>query len=111
MHMTGDADVRARGYLFVFGALLVLTLITVAVSRLALPVVPTIVLGLAIASVKAALVAVCFMHLSRERAMVFIPLALTAIFCAALFGLTLWTEADHAPGTEFTSPFESTGRP
>ena len=109
--MTGDVDLRVRGYVIVFGALLILTLVTVMVSRLALPVVPAIILGLAIAAVKAALVAVCFMHLSHERGMVFITLAFTAIFCMALFGLTLWTEADHAPGTEFRSPFESTRVP
>ena len=109
--MTGDVDIRVRGYVIVFGALLVLTLTTVMVSRWSLPVVPAIILGLAIAAVKASLVAVFFMHLSHERGMVFITLAFTAIFCAALFGLILWTEADHAPGTQFTSPFESKGRP
>ncbi len=111
MHMTDVVAVRVRTYLVVFGALLFLTLATVAVSRLAMPAAPTIVLGLAIAAVKASLVAVFFMHLTHERGMVFIALALTAVFCAALFGLILWTEAGHAPGTQFTSPFESKGAP
>ena len=99
------ADTSVRGYLVVFGALLVLTLTTVAASRLGLPHVPTIVIGLAIATAKASLVAMFFMHLISERGMVFFALALTAVFCASLFGLTLWTEADHVLGTEFRGPF------
>ena len=111
MQQTNGVEVRVTGYVIVFGALLILTLATVIASRLALPVVPAVILGIAIAAVKAALVAVFFMHLSHERGMVFIALAFTAMFCAALFGLVLWTEADHAPGTQFTSPFESKGAP
>jgi hypothetical protein len=47
-----------------------------------------------------------FMHLKYERIIVYTTLAFTAVFCVALFGLTLWTEADHAPGTTFTQPFD-----
>jgi cytochrome c oxidase subunit 4 len=84
-----------RGYVAVFGALLALTLVTVAVANLSLPAVPTVVLGLTIATVKAALVVMFFMHLKGERPMVLWPLALTAFLFAALFVFVLWSEADH----------------
>ena len=51
----------------VFGALLVLTLITVGVSYLDLPEVETVVVALIIATTKASLVAMFFMHLKGER--------------------------------------------
>ena len=100
-----------RRYLIVFAALLVLTLLTVAVSRLPVPPAMAIALGLAIATAKASLVALFFMHLIHERGMIIVTLVFTAIFCGALFGLTLWTEGDHVPGTEFTDAFDIEGVP
>ena len=49
-HDVPPAPVHVRGYLTVFGALLVLTLITVAVSYVQLPMTPTVLIALAIAS-------------------------------------------------------------
>ena len=89
---------HVRGYIGIFGALLVLTLVTVGVSYLELPVAPTVALGLTIASAKAALVVLFFMHLKGERPMVMWPLALTMVLFAALFGFILWSEADHIVG-------------
>ena len=86
---------QVRGYLTIFGALLVLTLVTVGVSSLGLSTPSTITLALAIASAKATLVALFFMHLKGERPMVFWPLALTAVLFVALFGFILWSESDH----------------
>ena len=94
-----------RGYLVVFGVLLGLTVLTVAVSLLPMPATLAIAVGLAIAAAKGTLVAMFFMHLTHERMIVYVTLAFTAVFCVALFALTLWTEADHVPGTEFTQPF------
>jgi cytochrome c oxidase subunit 4 len=102
--------VSVRRYLVVFAALLVLTLLTVAASRLPVPPAVGITIGLAIAAVKASLVALFFMHLIHERGIVVLTLVFTAVFCAALFGLTLWTEGDHAPGTEFSTAFEGDPR-
>jgi len=86
---------HVRGYIAIFGALLVLTVVTVAVSYLQLPTAPTIALGLAIATAKASLVVLFFMHLKGERPMVYWPLALTMFLFAALFAFILWTEGDH----------------
>jgi cytochrome c oxidase subunit 4 len=94
-----------RGYLIVFGALLGLTVLTVAVSLLPMPATLAIAVGLAIAAAKGTLVVMFFMHLTHERMIVYVTLAFTAVFCVALFGLLLWSEADHVLGTEFTQPF------
>lgn len=104
--MTHDVAVQVRGYLAVFGVLLVLTLVTVAISYLHLSTAPTVTVGLLIATVKASLVALFFMHLKHERAPIYMALALTAVLFFALIGFTLWTEADHARGTRFAPPFE-----
>lgn len=107
--MSHDHAVQVRPYLIVFGALLVLTLVTVAVSYLDKPPALTIAIGLALATAKAALVALFFMHLKNERQLIYVTLAFTGVFFAALLGFTLWTEADHITGTEFTQPFDSFG--
>jgi cytochrome c oxidase subunit IV len=86
---------HVKGYVAVFAALLMLTVATVAVSSLQLSVTAAIALGLTIASAKAALVVLFFMHLKSEKAMVFWPLALTMFLFFALFAFVLWTEADH----------------
>jgi cytochrome c oxidase subunit 4 len=104
--MSGDARLGVTSYLLVFGALLALTAATLGASTLTIAVTAGVLLGIGIATLKASLVAVYFMHLTSERGMVFVALGLTAVFGAALFGLTLWTEADHVPGTRFTSPFD-----
>ena len=96
---------EVRRYLVVLGALLVLTLLTIAASTLMLPSPVTMSLGLAIAAAKGALVALFFMHLSSERTLIYVALSFTAVFALALFALTLWSEADHIAGTEFTHPF------
>ena len=96
--MTYDVAPHVRRYVAVFGALLVLTVATVAVSYLSLSSTAGVALGLTIATGKAALVALFFMHLKGERPLIVWSLALTAFFFVALFTLILWTEADHIVG-------------
>jgi cytochrome c oxidase subunit IV len=98
-------SIQVRGYIAVFGALLVLTLVTVGVSYLNLQETPTVVIALAIAATKASLVAMFFMHLKGERPMVFWPLGLTAVLFVALFAFLLWSEGDHLFGTRFHDAF------
>ena len=109
--MSSNVDANAhpvdvRPYLAVFGALMVLTLLTVAVSYLDLATTPTVLVALAIASAKAALVAVFFMHLKGEKPMVYWPLGLTAVLFVALFASLLWSEGDHLFGTRFEDAFD-----
>jgi cytochrome c oxidase subunit 4 len=105
--MTHDAAVQVKGYLAVFGALLVLTVATVGVSYLQLPEYETVAVALLIATAKASLVAMFFMHLKGERPMVMWPLALTAFLFVALLGFVLMAEADHLFGTRFGDAFRA----
>ena len=102
---THDVSVQVKGYMVVFGTLLVLTLITVSVSYLHLPVAPAVVIGLTIATIKATLVAMFFMHLKGERPMVFWPLGLTAVLFVSLIAFVLFSEGDHLVGTRFGDAF------
>ena len=71
-------------YLGVFGALMLLTLLTVFVSKFHLPRPQAIALGLAIACVKAALVGAVFMHLWGEKVMIHKFLYVAAFFAAIM---------------------------
>ncbi len=103
--MTHDIARQVRGYLFVFGTLLVLTLVTVGVSYLHLPHTPAVVIGLSIAITKASLVAMYFMHLKGEKPMVYWPLGLTAFLFVGLIAALLFSESDHMLGTQFCDSF------
>lgn len=86
-------------YVYIFGALLVLTVLTVAVAKLfdfdAMFGMEgkhylNISIGLLIATVKAALVALFFMHLSNEKRTVYRFLIFTAAFAVGLMVLFVW---------------------
>lgn len=91
--------------MLVFGALLVLTIATVGVSYLRLPETPAVIVGISIALVKAALVAMYFMHLKGEKPMVYWPLGLTAFLFVGLIAGLLLSEGDHLFGTQFGDAF------
>jgi cytochrome c oxidase subunit IV len=98
-HDHHDIQAHVRLYIKVFAALLVLTLITVGVSYLHLPHTEAVILALIIATLKASLVAMFFMHLKGERRFIYWSLYLTACFFVLLFALPMWTEGDHIIGT------------
>lgn len=75
-----------RKYLMVFGALAVLTVITVAIAQLHLPTGQAIALALVVATIKGSLVAAFFMHLLSERKLIYAVLGITVFF----FGMLLW---------------------
>ena len=103
--MTHDVAKQVKGYMFVFGTLLALTMVTVAVSYLHLPETPAVAIGLSIALLKASLVAMYFMHLKGEKPMVFWPLGLTAFLFVGLLVSVLLAEGDHLMGTQFGDAF------
>ncbi len=78
---------HVRKYLYVFGALLVLTILTVVISYLRLPVVPAIIAAMIVASFKSSLVGSVFMHLLSERRAIYLLLIFTAIFFLGLMVL------------------------
>ena len=117
----GEAEVKkyVRTCLVVFSTLMVLTLVTVAISYLHLPTPAAITVALIVATVKASLVALFFMHLISERHAIYYVLGLTATFFAVLMYMpsgwyhdevkihTLWSvlpqpaeAGHHAPAAE-----------
>jgi cytochrome c oxidase subunit 4 len=89
-----DIDRHVRIYITVFVALMALTIITVAISRLHLPVPIAVSVALLVAIIKGSLVACYFMHLISEKKLIYAVLALTAIFFAALLTLPVVTVHD-----------------
>ncbi len=94
-HDPAEIDKHVRTYVMVFAALLVLTGVTVAVSYLHLEVHQAIAVALVIATFKASLVALFFMHLISERQVILWILALTGAFAAVLLLLPAITNHDH----------------
>ena len=82
-----DIDKHVRVYIIVFVALMVLTIVTVAVSYLHLPVRMAVAVALLVATVKGTLVACYFMHLISEKKLIYAVLVLTAVFFVALLAL------------------------
>lgn len=88
-HGHGDFDVAAhvRTYMIVFGSLMVLTVVTVALYYIHLPTFPAIALALLVATVKGTLVACYFMHLLSEKKLILVTMFLTLLaFFAVLLG-------------------------
>jgi cytochrome c oxidase subunit 4 len=92
---SAEFDKHVRGYIFVFVSLMVLTLMTVGVWRLHLPVHLAIAVALAIATVKGSLVACYFMHLISEKKLILYVMALTIIFFVVLLLVPTFTVADR----------------
>ncbi len=88
-----EIDRHVRVYITVFVALMALTIITVAVSYLHLPVPIAVTVALLVATVKGSLVACYFMHLISEKKLIYAVLVLTAVFFAALLALPAVTHS------------------
>ncbi len=86
-----------RTYLTVFAALMVLTIITVAVSYVHLAVPLAIAVALAVAIMKGSLVASFFMHLVHEKPLILAVVCLTAVLFAVLMILPVLTMMDSIP--------------
>ena len=93
-HHAADIDKHVRIYITVFVALMVLTVVTVAISRFHLPVPIAITVALLVALVKGSLVACYFMHLISEKKLIYAVLALTAAFFIVLLALPILTVHD-----------------
>jgi cytochrome c oxidase subunit 4 len=89
-----DIDRHVRIYITVFVALMVLTIVTVAIAELHLPIHLAVTVALFVATVKGSLVACYFMHLISEKKLIYAVLALTAVFFAALLALPVVTVHD-----------------
>jgi cytochrome c oxidase subunit IV len=89
-----DLDKHVRAYILVFVSLMVLTIVTVAVSYLHLPVKAAIGVALLIATVKGSLVACYFMHLISEKKLILWVMLLTVAFFIVLLLVPTFTVVD-----------------
>ena len=88
-----DIDKHVRVYIIVFVTLMVLTLVTVAISRLHLSVPLAVTVALIVATIKGSLVGCYFMHLISEKKLIYAVLGLTAAFFVVLLFLPVLTHA------------------
>jgi cytochrome c oxidase subunit 4 len=98
-HSHDDVKSHVKTYMMVFGALMFLTIVTVAVSYVHLAVPLAITVALIIAIVKGSLVASVFMHLSNEKKLIYSSLLLTVVFFVVLLAVPILTTSDglHYP--------------
>jgi cytochrome c oxidase subunit 4 len=89
-----DIDKHVRVYILVFVALMVLTIVTVAISYLHLSVPVAVTVALLVATIKGSLVACYFMHLISEKKLIYAVLVLTVVFFVALLALPVVTHSN-----------------
>jgi len=89
-----EVNKHVRSCLIVFYLLMVLTVVTVAVSFLKVPESAAITIALIIASIKGTLVCTYFMHLISEKFLIYFSLVLTVAFFLVLMILPVWAEVD-----------------
>lgn len=78
-----DVKKHLKTYWFVFVGLLFLTVVTVAISYYHLPIHLAVLVAMFVASIKASLVALFFMHLNSEKTIIYATIGMT--FIAFLF--------------------------
>jgi cytochrome c oxidase subunit 4 len=98
-HTPEEVRKHLKVYWTIFGSLLVLTAITVAVSYVHLGTARNIAVGIFIAAVKASLVMLFFMHLKGERKGIFWTLYLTFFFFLCLIWIPIFGSMSQVTGT------------
>jgi cytochrome c oxidase subunit 4 len=86
-----DIDKHVRVYITVFVTLMVLTIVTVAISRFHLPVREAVAVAMLVATIRGSVVACYFMHLISEKKLILAVLTLTVVFFVALLFLPIAT--------------------
>ena len=90
-----DIDKTVRTYMYVFGALIIGTFLTVAAAELDLPPGPGIALALLIAIAKGSLVVLFFMHLIDEKKFIYWLMGLAVVFFIFEMFVPLITESNN----------------
>ena len=99
-----DISRHVKIYIVVFVALLIGTVITMAMNYLHFDSMAlTVTIALFIATVKAFLVAGFFMHLISEKKAIYAMMLVTMFFFAAMMYLTVWSRDEMPKGTEYIS--------
>jgi cytochrome c oxidase subunit 4 len=101
-HSVEDIKKHRKVYYAVFFALLIGTIVTVALRHIHFPAFwITVAVALFVATIKATLVACYFMHLISERKAIYSTLVITVFFFAAMMFLFIYTRTDVPRNTEF----------
>ena len=96
-----DVSKHIKGYLMIGAVLLAGTALTVWAAHIHFGSHSmNIAIGLIIATVKASLVALYFMHLISEKTAIYMFLSVTVFFFLGLMVLTLWSFADLPAASE-----------
>ena len=95
-----DIPKVVRGYFVVFGALLILTVVTVAISYIHLPLPWAITIALVVATVKASLVALYFMHLISEKQIIYYMMGTVMVTFFILIFLLMFEYHNVITGTK-----------
>jgi caa(3)-type oxidase subunit IV len=91
-----------RKILWIGAILIVFTVITVALSYVELPSHSwNLIVGMIVATFKAALVALVFMHLNHESKLIYKILAFTTVFALAIFLLIYFSSTDPLQFAKF----------
>jgi cytochrome c oxidase subunit IV len=100
---THDVSRHVKVYILVFLALLVGTVVTVAMNSVHFEN-PAVTIGVAlfIAALKAFLVAGFFMHLISERKAIYAILLATLFFFSGMMYLTIWSRGQVPVGTVYS---------
>lgn len=98
LHSAEEIRKHVRVYMMVFGSLAVLTVVTVAVGYLKLPIVPAMIVALFIACIKGGLVGSYFMHLITEQKLIYWLLILSAVFLFVMFSIFIWAHYSQEGG-------------
>ena len=108
MGSASDIKKEINLYLKVFGALAVLTVLTVAAAYLDVGIGLAVIIAMIIATTKGSLVASFFMHLAHEKKLIYLMLVITLVFLLALFFITFGTIGDQV-GVEIVPEGVSSG--
>lgn len=103
MSETHDVQKEVKGYILVFVALAILTVVTVGVKYLHLVGVLSVVVALSIATVKAGLVACYFMHLISEKKLIYGILIATFFFFLVMVVLLMGSHHGIPGGADYVS--------
>jgi cytochrome c oxidase subunit 4 len=101
-HSPQDVAKHVKVYILIFIALLIGTIVTVALNYMHFDSVAlTVSIALFVATVKAFLVAGYFMHLMSEKKVIYSILGVTVFFFAAMMYLCVWSRDALPRGSEW----------
>jgi caa(3)-type oxidase subunit IV len=111
-----DIASHVKGYLKIGALLIVFTVITVALSFVdfsewGLGTSSNMIIGMIVATFKASLVMLIFMHLNHEKKLIYKFLAITTAFAIVLFSLFLYAKDDPLFDEKFEKEKEKVHTP